>query len=237
MIRIAIVEDDNKYRQVLNTYLKQYEIDHNQRFQIHPFKDGLEIVERYSGNLDIILMDIEMNDMDGMTAAEKIRLSDKDVIIIFITNMTHYAMKGYAVDALDYILKPVNYYAFSQRLCRAIERMKKKTGKQLLISHNGITRKISTEDIMYIEVRNHDMEYHLVREMIRIRKTLKSLESELAGLPFFRCNSGCIVNLGFVDGTDEHYNILVKNTRIPVSRARRKDFLNRMNHYLNEVGE
>ncbi|HEL1648391.1 LytTR family DNA-binding domain-containing protein [Streptococcus suis] len=236
MIRIAIVEDDEKYSQILNQYLEEFENEQEQCFKIQHFKDGLEIVDHYNGNFDIILMDIEMAYMDGMTAAEKIRIVDKEVVIIFITNMMHYAMKGYAVEAFDYILKPINYYSFSQRLSRAIERMRKKIWKQLLISRNGNIKKISTEEIMYVEAHNHDLEYHLVQETISVRGTLKSLEEELGGLSFFRCNSGCIINFDFVDGL-ENNDLLINGTKISVSRARRKDFLKRLNHYMNEVGE
>ncbi|HFH9838303.1 TPA: LytR/AlgR family response regulator transcription factor [Streptococcus suis] len=236
MIRIAIVEDDKNYGQVLKDYLDKYSLEHNQRFYIQQFKDGLEIVDQYDGNFHIILMDIEMTYMNGMTAAEKIREIDKEVVIIFITNMMHYAMKGYAVEALDYVLKPINYFAFSQRIGRALERMNKKKGKQLLISRNGVLRKISSEEVMYIEAHNHDIEYHLAQETFSIRGTLKAIESELEGMPFFRCNSGCIVNLDFVDGMDNN-DVLIQNQRISVSRSRRKDFLSRMNQYLNEVGK
>ena len=65
----------------------------------------------YRFQFDIILMDIEMRFMDGMSAAEEIRQMDKDVVIIFITNMPQYAIRGYAVEALDYMLKPVSYFA------------------------------------------------------------------------------------------------------------------------------
>ena len=66
-------------------------------------------MENYSGDFDIILMDIQMKYMDGMTAAEQIRKLDSEVIIMFITNMTQYAIRGYEVDALDYVVKPVEY--------------------------------------------------------------------------------------------------------------------------------
>ncbi|MGT2755451.1 LytR/AlgR family response regulator transcription factor [Streptococcus ovis] len=236
MIRIAIVEDDQQYAETLLDFLERYEKENGQHFQVQRFTDGAEIVANYPEQLDIILMDIEMEQMDGMTAAEKVRLVDKEVVIIFITNMMHYAMKGYAVEALDYVLKPINYFAFSQRIARALERMTKKRSKQLLISRYGNIKRISTDELLYVEVYNHDIEYHTVDEVIRVRGTLRSLEKELEGLPFFRCNSGCLVNLDYVDEMDSN-DVLVRGERIPVSRARRKDFLDRMNHYLNEVGK
>ena len=85
-------------------------------FSITHFSDGDEIALGYKGGYDLILMDIEMTFLDGMSAAEEIRRADPEVLIIFITNSPQYAIKGYAVQALDYILKPLSYYAFCQRM-------------------------------------------------------------------------------------------------------------------------
>ncbi len=126
MIKIAIVEDELAYAKQLQEFLLQYEKEMGESFHITTFSDGDEIVHKYKADFDIILMDVEMKFMDGMSAAEEIRKVDTEVVIIFITNMAQYAIKGYAVDALDYVLKPVSYFAFSQRLARAISRMKKR---------------------------------------------------------------------------------------------------------------
>ena len=120
MLEIAIVEDEENYRNVLCEYLKKYEQETGQEIHMSVFTDGDEIVENYTAKYDIILMDIEMQFMNGMDAARKIREVDKAVIIIFITNMAQYAIQGYEVDALDYILKPISYFAFSQRIQRAV---------------------------------------------------------------------------------------------------------------------
>lgn len=105
--------------------MRQYEKENGEAFDITIYSDGDQIVNKYRSQYDIILMDVEMKFMDGMSAAEEIRKVDTEVVIIFITNMAQYAIRGYAVDALDYVLKPVSYFAFSQRLSRAIGRMKK----------------------------------------------------------------------------------------------------------------
>lgn len=123
MIRLALVEDDELYRSQLREYIDKYSAVSGEKFTVTEFSDGDEIALGYKAVYDIILMDIEMKFMDGMMAAEEIRKVDTEVIIIFITNSPQYAIKGYAVDALDYVLKPVSYYAFSQRLGRAVERV------------------------------------------------------------------------------------------------------------------
>lgn len=125
MIKIAIVEDEAMYAKQLEEFLRQYEKENGEAFDITIYSDGDQIVNKYRSQYDIILMDVEMKFMDGMSAAEEIRKVDTEVVIIFITNMAQYAIRGYAVDALDYVLKPVSYFAFSQRLSRAIGRMKK----------------------------------------------------------------------------------------------------------------
>ena len=86
MIRIAIVEDDTGYRSQLGKYIDQYQSDFSETVSVSEFSDGLEIVEKYKSEYDIILMDIQMKHMDGMQAAMRIRDMDKNVIIIFRIN-------------------------------------------------------------------------------------------------------------------------------------------------------
>ena len=132
MINIAIVEDEKLYVSQFKEYISRYEKESGNRINVSVFPDGAEIVENYSGDFDIILMDIQMKYMDGMTAAEQIRKLDSEVIIMFITNMTQYAIRGYEVDALDYVVKPVEYFSFSQKLDRAIGRLQNK--KKVFVS-------------------------------------------------------------------------------------------------------
>lgn len=128
MIRIAIVEDDTGYRSQLGKYIDQYQSDFSETVSVSEFSDGLEIVEKYKSEYDIILMDIQMKHMDGMQAAMRIRDMDKNVIIIFITNSAQFAVQGYKVEALDYVLKPIQYFAFSQVLHNAVKKVYGKCG-------------------------------------------------------------------------------------------------------------
>lgn len=236
MIQIAIVEDDHNYAQSLQKYIARYEEESGRHFQVTRFEDGEDIVENYSGSYDIILMDIEMRFMDGMTAAAEIRKRDSQVVIIFITNMPQYAMKGYAVEALDYVLKPINYYAFSQRLDRALSRMDHRKKKYLnIISRNGI-RKIDVSDIYYIEVQDHDLCFHTKNGNINQRGTMKEMEEKLEKELFFRCNKCYLINLEYVTGFDGS-NVLIENEEVQVSRARKKELMDALNDYMNEVSK
>ena len=107
MYRIAIVEDEAPCREELRGYIERYGQEHGQEFSVYPFADGSEILQNYEPRYDVILLDIEMPRVGGMEAAQAIREVDENVVLVFITNMAQYAIKGYSVGALDFVMKPV----------------------------------------------------------------------------------------------------------------------------------
>lgn len=236
MIRVALVEDDPIYTKQLKAYLKQYEKESGEKIRVTSFSDGDEIAINYQADYDIILMDIEMQFMDGMTAAEQIRRADTEVVIIFITNMPQYAIRGYAVDALDYVLKPLSYYAFSQRIDRALTRMKKRVNTYLTIRMKGANYKINEADITFVEVQTHDLIFHTKDRTYTTGGSMRSVEEKLDPHKFFRCNKCYLVNLEHVDGMEDE-DAIVGDEKIQVSRARKKAFLDALNDYMNEVGK
>jgi len=236
MVKIALVEDDVNYRRELTEYLNRFAQESGEHFSISAFSDGAEITECYAADYDIILMDIAMSYMDGMTAAEAIRKVDDEVVIIFITNMPQFVIKGYAVSALDYVLKPISYFAFSQRIQRALNRMKKRAKKYISIPFKGGMRKLAVSQIAYVEVQDHDLTYHTTGEVLPAKGTLSEAEALLNSESFFRCNKCYLVNLEYVDGVDNNC-ILIGEDRIQVSRAKKKALMDALNNYINEVSK
>ncbi len=234
MIRIAIVEDEAAYRRQLQQFVEQYSQESGQEFEISLFSDGIEIVESYHVQYDVILLDVEMKYMDGMTAAQEIRKVDPEVVIIFITNMAQYAIRGYSVDALDYVLKPVSYFAFSQRLNRAIARMGKRTRQYMTIAIRGGAQKIPVDDIYYIESQGHTLIFYTKQGQHNTSGTMKELEEKLTGLNFCRCNKGYLVNLTHVDGV-QNGCALVNGQALPISRGKKNEFMEALTDYLGEV--
>lgn len=231
MIRVALVDDEESSIRQLKEYLMQYQKERNVTMQIETFLDGDEIVENYKAEYDMIILDIEMRFMDGMTAAQLIREKDPEVVIIFITNMAQYAIKGYTVNATDYVLKPVSYFSFSQRLDKVINRINRKVNKFIAVSIKGGTVKLYISDICYIESQGHRLIFHTKEQEYVTFATMKEVEEKLKDMDFFRCNKGCLLNLSYVDGVMDGC-VIINGDRLAISRARKKDFTEALTNYL-----
>lgn len=234
MIRIAIVEDDELYITQLQQYLKDYQAESGEDFEIQAYRDGDGITAGYKAQYDIILMDIQMRFVDGMTAAEEIRRMDSEVIIIFITNMAQYAIRGYEVGALDYILKPVAYFPFSQKLGRAITRLKKKTKHSVVIQLKGGVQRLDASDIYYVESQAHNLIYHTKDGIFVSSGTMKQAEETFTGMHFSRCNKGYLVNLEHVEGVQDKCAV-IKGEKLLVSRPRMNAFMQELTKFWSEV--
>ena len=151
MIRIAMVEDEAAVREQLMGYVQRYTRQYGTEFSVTEFADGVDILENYRPVYDIVFLDVEMKHLDGMETARRIRALDADVVLIFITNMAQYAIKGYAVGALDYVLKPVPYFAFSQQLQKAVEKVSRHARHYLAVPVEGGLRRLDTVQIYYLE--------------------------------------------------------------------------------------
>ena len=234
MIKIAIVEDEVLYADQLQEYLKKYEEEYRESFEISVFQDGDQIVHHYKAEYDVILMDVEMRFMDGMSAAEEIRKMDTEVVIIFITNMPQYAVRGYEVDALDYVLKPMTYLAFAQRLNRAIERIKKRTKRVISVNIKGSQIRMPIESVYYIESQGHTLIFHGVNGEVEAPGTMKEIQEKLRDEHFFRGNKGYLINLAHVDRVVEGCAV-VAGEELVLSRGRRKEFMEALAGYWGEA--
>lgn len=235
MIRIAIVEDDRKCAEGLQAYLYRFRKEKKyEKFELTIFDDGEDILAGYKNGFDIILMDIEMQFMDGLTAAEKIRQMDEKVIIIFVTNSAQYAVSGYSVNALDYVLKPVSYFAFSQRMEKAVKRLKKDENKFITIVFKGGIRKLAFTDICWIESRGHRLTFHTRDgEYETTCCSLREIEEKLEDTSFFRCNQGYLLNLAFIEGIEDGYALIGKQ-KLMISRSRKREFMLALTTHLGE---
>ncbi len=226
MVNVAIVEDEQKHAEILKTYLEKYGTEHNADFNIELFGDGLDIVEDYDSHFDIVFLDIQMRHLDGMSAAKRIRELDSSVVLIFITSTVQYAVQGYSVDALGYVLKPVPYVAFSQLVEKAMGRIESKRKKNYIgFSTSQKQVKLDVSRIIYIESQRNNVLIHTKEENFLTAGPLKKYDEELDGMGFSQCHSAYIVNLSYVSAVRHEELVLTSGVTLPISRARKKEFM------------
>jgi DNA-binding LytR/AlgR family response regulator len=223
MIHIAVVEDEPKELELISAYIRRFSIEQQLEIKITPFSDGIGIISPYRGDYDVIMLDIQMRYMDGLTAAQKIREKDENVIILFITNLAQYAIKGYAVRATNFILKPVTYFAFSEELKNVLVKLNKRQKHTIMLhTEDGVTM-LNIADILFIESVGRVLKLHSKQGEFRINDTLSHLEKDLNDPRFFRCHRGCLVNLYYVERVKNN-DIMIGNSVIPLSRYKREEF-------------
>lgn len=224
MRNVAIVEDEDAAAEALKAHIAEYARLNGRQFKVDRFHDAVEFLTDYKPLYSVVFMDIQMPRRDGMSAAIELRTLDKTVSIIFITNLMQYAQKGYEVDAVAYLLKPVKYFDFALKFGKALDVYVMNAGKAITVNTaNGLCR-ISTEKLMYVEIVRHRLYYHLVDDVIEITGVLYKVEEELRQFGFLRCNQCYLVNPKFIVSI-KGLTVQVGNETLAISRPRRNAFL------------
>jgi DNA-binding LytR/AlgR family response regulator len=229
--RVAIVEDDSECAERLEDFLNAYEQKHQVLFQTARFSNGMAFLMNYQADWDIVFMDIEMPHMNGMETARHLREMDQDVCLIFVTHMAQYAIEGYEVRALDFILKPVEYGNFSIKLKKAIDARERMRKRELMLNTAEGIRRIEIDDIFYVEVMNHTLIYHTRQGELSVRGSIKDRERMLEEYDFARCNNSYLVNLRYVKSVTAG-DVTVRERVIPIGRTKKKEFMQRLTAYM-----
>ena len=233
MINVAVVEDENSAAELLLSYFNTFTEKKDEQFHIVRFSNPIDFLTGYKPNYDLVLMDIDLPDMNGMDASRKLRAIDKAVTLIFVTNLAQYAVTGYEVDAFDYIVKPVSYYDFAFKLERAVERIKRRDLTKIPITVNDAVKCLTPSDIKYVEVIGHKLIYHTLEGNFETTGSLKDLEKKLTNTDFAKCNNCYLVNLSYVTGL-QGFTVTVAGEELQISHPRRKEFKRALNEYLGE---
>ena len=231
MIRAVIVENDADERLRIRECLSWLEQTENTSFQITEFPSGTAFIGAYEPEYDIVFMDIEMPGMNGLEAARELRKIDPAVILIFVTNMAQYAIAGYEVEALDFILKPINKYSFAIKVRRAISRVPKKTEDYIFVKTDGEKRQIPIYSVRYLDMDGHYVIYHTKEGDLKEYATLKEACGKLQRSFFVFANRSCLVNLFYVTSVSRD-SVMLGNDRIDISRPQKKVFLNAVSEFM-----
>ncbi len=231
MIKIAIVEDDKTQSELLSDYIKRYGKENGCDFVITCFDKARQFTDAFDRNFDIAFLDIELPDGNGMELAEKLREKDKKVIIIFVTNLAQYAVKGYKVRAFDFIVKPISYYNFALNFPNALECLENNKEVELWVKNNDGKRRLTASQILYVEVMAHYLTYHTKEGTFTALGSIASVADELKGASFSFCNRCYLVNLKYVTQVTQT-QVSVGDEWLQISRRKRADFLEDLNDYL-----
>ncbi len=222
LIKIAICEDEKEQQELLKSYIDQIFDGLSVKYELEIYNLGEELLDSYSKDIDILLLDIQMGQINGMDTARKIRELDDKVEIIFITSLIEYVLEGYEVRAYRYLIKPIKYDDLKNNVINCIKEIDIKN-KYIIIKENGNRIKLDINEITYIEVQKEDITIHTLNQIYKIKGTMNNIEKEINCIRFFRCHKSYLVNLEHVKSIKQYVAILENSEEVPISRYRFKD--------------
>ncbi|WP_317327183.1 LytTR family DNA-binding domain-containing protein [Turicibacter sanguinis] len=223
-LNIGICDDNNLQLTINKTYLLEWATVNKLEIRLSTFNNAKEFLFEFNenDNFDLIILDIKLGDLNGIELAKKIREKNQIVKIIFITGYTDYSLAGYKVQALDYLIKPID----KKELFKSLD--------NYLLTHN-----ITNEKIFYVEKGNklyrffyneikyftsfdHYIDIYTTHQIFTFRGKISIIEEQLNNAIFYRCHRSYIVNIKAIKKITKNYLILEDNTQIPISRGRYK---------------
>jgi DNA-binding LytR/AlgR family response regulator len=228
--RILIVEDEPDAAAALRDAIRRYGDEHAEQFQVGWMRNTIDLDEPA---FDLIFMDIDLGVENGMDAAREIREFDRSTPIIFVTNLAQYAVQGYEVNALDFIVKPFTYGSFSLRMDRAMEVLRRQEGRSISVQTRDGLRIFPASSLVSVWMRGHDVNYGLSDgSVVTARGSMKETEERLGGTPFLRISSGYIINMSHVRGVKDTAVTLSDGSVCYISRANKKRCLAQISRFL-----
>lgn len=233
MISVAVLEDDLYASKQLCSALETYGKRHACPLKIAAFDCADAFFCAYARALfDIIFLDIDLPDMNGMDAARRIRKADGQAVLVFTTNLSQYAIQGYEVRAMDYILKPIGYPVIELKMGRAVQFLKQRCGTAISISTRGGFVRLFSSSILYVEIYGHHIVYHTKGGDYGSYGTMKEVIGQLPAQGFFRTAASYVVNLQYVKKV-EGLNVFVGEQCLPISRLRKAEFMEAVNRFFS----
>ena len=236
MYRIVIFEDTPADADLLVRHIERYAAENGVELVTKVERSALALGSE-AERADLIFMDVEMPGLTGMEAATLLRTYDQSTPIIFVTNLAQLAVRGYEVDALDFMVKPVSYGAFSMRMAKALRVLRRDEGRTLALPCQGGMTVVRLDEVTYVEAKGHNLVYHLADgAQASTRGTLADAAGRL-GDEFVRISKGVIVGLRHVRGYRGQEVTLTDGTLLTFGRTMRKDATTRIAEYFGSTWE
>lgn len=232
MLLISIVdhsqEDTTHLQELLEDYFRRGGTAYAQRV----YKSGMDFV-RSPENSDIVFLETQLDRLDGLETARIMRKLGSEAQLIFVSRRPELAIQGYAVDALDFLLKPLDPAAVSFALDKAVSRLERRSSTFLALKLPNGTASVCANDITYVEVFDHNLVYHTTGGDYTVRGRLSDVYEKLDHDKFIACNRSFIVNLRHVTAIGSDH-VMLGSTKIPVSKSHRREIQTRFSAYLDK---
>ncbi len=221
LVRAAIVEDETELHDYYGKMIEAWGNARNIRVITTFIENAEEYLFKYDRQnvFDIILLDVCMKDMNGMELAHEIRKSDRNVQIVFLTGNAEYVFEGYEIDAVRYLIKPVDENELAKALDACMEKLGSSREDYLTIKYQGENVRLSRSEIIYVKVDGHYLQMKTADKEYEWKASLKEMMSKLDPVRFVMANRSAVVNLEFVDKITREECILENGETIPVSRG------------------
>ena len=236
MITFAICDDEPLMARELSDHLVDYMKEKSTtNYSVSSFSDGRALLERV-GSFDVIFLDIQMEQLDGMETARLLRQRGVHSLLIFVTVLKECVFDSFQVETFDYLLKPLDSARFHQTMDRVLRSLRQRTAEDLVIQRGTGCEIVRFSDIVYCEVLGRKVYLHKNDgTVIDYYDKLEDLERRVDGR-FFKCHRSYLVNLGYVRGCQDGQVLLPQGERIPVSRLRERELTQALLRYMNERG-
>lgn len=235
MLLVSIIDPSKEDVTRLSALIEHYFRRSSTAYVQRVYQSGMEFV-RSAENSDIVFLETNLEKLDGLETARIIRKLGSEAQLIFIARGAEMAIHGYSVDALDYLLKPVEPADVERALDKAVRRLSSRSCAYLALKLPNGTASISTNDITYVEVFDHNLVYHTTGGDYTVRGRLGDVYEQLDHDYFLACNRSFIVNLRYVTEicTD---HVILNGTKISVSKSHRKEIQSRFSAFMDKRAE
>ncbi len=236
MMKFAICDDEPTMAQALASHLADYMKKHSiTSYSVNSFSNGqtlLDAVDRF----DVIFLDIQMEQPDGMETAKLLRRRGDHSLLVFVTVLKELVFDAFQVEAYDYLLKPLDSARFHQTMNRVLRALEQRTAENIVIQRGTGCEVVLLSDIVYCEVLGRKIYLHKSDGTVSdYYDKLEDLERRVDGR-FFKCHRSYLVNLDYVRGCQDGQVLLFQGERIPASRLRERELTQALLRYMKERG-
>ncbi len=234
MIRIAICDDEKHMSDHIRAMASDFFRKKNREIYFRTFSSGEELLS-YDGQIDILFLDIQMKEMDGMETARKLRAGQFRGVLIFITVLKEMVFQSFEVQAYDYLVKPVDKKQFEKTMERLYTSMQNASEYSLLVQKGYEGRVIPKDEIVFCEIIDRKIYLNLVSgDVVDYYERIENLETKL-DKRFYRCHRSYLINLKHLKGYKNGTACMDNGKEIPVSRLRSKEFSGVVLQYMKNI--